>query len=275
MKEKDLRRTSAYRGTTLDEEQELETEKNYAESDFVTPDDDTDAEENEMNTDVDFAHNSVLETEDEYEPFISVQYNHEIKNFTKEEAVNLIQKALHTESLRKKLEYAAAINGMDVNSLINNIVMAPEKEYRKHLEDLYGEDSEDVEIGMQIFREKQSEKYKEIMADNESNIDMENRENEEKSVNSRLAKEYLILKKEIPDAPEYSELPSEVIIEAANGNTDLYSAYLRYLYNEKRKIDAAKKTNETAATASTGAMRSGGENMSSADRNFLSGLWQK
>ncbi len=257
--------------TILDESQEY-TQEDYAESEFDTPDKDTAAEKD---ADIDLAHSTVSSKKNVLEPFVSVQYNHKNRDFTKEEAINFIQKGMHTESLRNKLEYVAAAQGTDVNALVEKLVSAPENEHRRYLESLYGKDSMDVEIGMQIFREKQSENYKKIMAERENSIEIENRKKEEKSVISRLANEYIMLKNEVPDAPEYSELPSEVIIEAAEGKRDLYSAYLRYMYKEKMKIDAAKKTQESAASASTGAMKSGGDNSSAMDRNFLSGLWQK
>ena len=100
---------------------------------------------------------------------------------------------------------------------------------------------------------------------------MENKNN----INSRLADEYLYLKQQIPDAPQYSELPDDVIVEAANGKRDLFSAYLCYLHKEKVKISAAQKTQEAAQTASAGKMNSIGDNTSLLEQGFLSGLWSK
>ena len=257
--------------TILDESQEY-TQEDYAESEFDTPDNEAKAE---GDTDTDIARGTASSKKNVSEPFVSVQYNHKNRDFTKEEAINFIQKGMHTEGLRNKLEYIAAAQGTDVNALVDKLVSAPENAHRRYLEGLYGKDSKDVEIGMDIFRAKQSENYKKIMAERQDSIETENRKEEEKSVVSRLAGEYLMLKNEVPDAPEYSELPSEVIIEAAEGKRDLCSAYLRYMYKEKMKIDAAKKTQKSAASASTGAMKSGGDNSSAMDRGFLSGLWQK
>jgi hypothetical protein len=130
-----------------------------------------------------------------------------------------------------------------------------------------------VEIGMAIYREKQSDEYKRLMSESENSIENEERN---KSVNSRLADEYMNLKAEMPEAPEYSDLPDSVIIEAAEGKRDLYSAYLRYLHKEKVKIDAAKNTQQAATTASSGKMgQNSSDSMNSTDRNFLSGLWEK
>lgn len=237
---------------------------------IVTPDNNNFIEQDVMrDTDANLAQKSVSEKASE--PFVSVQYNHKNRDFTKEEAINFIQKGMHTEALRAKLEYLAKSQGMDVNSLVEEIVTAPEISYRRHLEELYGKDSPDVEIGMKIYREKQSDEYKKIMQESENSI---KNEEKTKSVISRLADEYMKLKAEMPNAPEYSDLPNSVIREAAEGKVDLYSAYLRYLYKEKIRIDAAKKTQDAATTASSGAMgQNSADNITSAERNFLSGLW--
>ena len=216
---------------------------------------------------------SASEKPETNEPFISVQYNHKKRDFTKQEAINYKQKGMHTEALRTKLEYLAKKQGTDVNSIVERIVMAPENEYRRHLEEMYGKDSPDVEIGMAIYRERQSDDYKKMIGEHENSVrEQKNTE----SINTRLANEYMTLKSEMPDAPDYSELPDSVIMDAAKGNRDLYSAYLHYLNKERMKIDAANKTSESANAASLGKMSTNdGGNMNSTDRKFLSGLWQK
>ena len=204
--------------------------------------------------------------------FLTVQYNHESRGLSRDEAVSLAQKGLHYDTLHGKLDYVASLQGIDVNTFVERLVKAPEEAHRKHLEELYGEDSSDVEIGMNIFREKQSADYKKIIADREAAA--KNREAEEhQSTLSRLAEEYRELKAEIADAPEYSALPDEVIREAASGKRDLYSAYLRHLHKESRKVNAAKQTAATAEAAAAGSMDSDSENVSSAEQQFLAGLW--
>ncbi len=207
------------------------------------------------------------------EPFITVQYNHKNRDFTKEEAINFIQKGMHTESLRSKLEYLAREQKTDINSLVDNLISGPETQYRKRLESLYGVGSEEVEIGMKIYRQQQSEEYKNII----ENLEAAKRyDDTKKCVNSRLADEYLYLKQQIPEAPEYSALPDSVILEAANGRRDLFSAYLCHLHEEKEKIDAAKKSKDAASTASLGEMGNCGNDFAnSLERDFVVGLWSK
>ncbi len=195
---------------------------------------------------------------------------------SKEAAIELIQKGLHTESLRNKLEYAAESQGLDVNEFVDRIASAPEKAYKNYLEKMYGKGSPEIEIGMEIYRKKQSDKYKKFFEEREKSIELQKECERKQNVNLRLADEYLALKANMPDAPEYGKLPNSVIIEAAEGKRDLYSAYLHYLYNEKLKIDAAQKTEAAATNASAGTMKNkSGDNTSSADRNFLSGLWSR
>ena len=255
---------------------ETKTDVANCEESTVIPDGEQPQEESiTRDTDANRAQISVSEKTDVNEPFISVQYNHQKRDLSKEEAIGFIQKGMHTESLRAKLDSVAALHGVDVNTMVDMIVSAPENAYRKHLEQLYGKNSKDVDIGMEIYRQKQSKEYKNIVTQRENNI-IKNEQKEIQSVNSRLADEYIMLKSEIPDAPEYGKLPDSVIIEAAEGKRDLYSAYLCYLHKEKMNIDAAKKTQTSAALASSGTMKSGGgDKMSSAGISFLSGLWSK
>ncbi|MBR6502283.1 MAG: hypothetical protein IKT42_02465 [Clostridia bacterium] len=249
--------------TILDDSSEKENDFDDIDE-IITPDEESQYTENQQQD---------KENESTNEPFVSVQYNHKNRDFTKEEAIQFIQKGMHTENLRTKLEYLAKSQGVDVNTLVDKIVTAPENEHRNRLEMLYGKDSENVEIGMAIFRQKQSEEYKKLMGEHEKSV--EKQENI-KNVNLRLADEYITLKTEIPNAPQYSELPDSVIIDAASGNRDLYSAYLHYLNKEKIKIEAANKTKEAANAASTGKMgTSSGNNLNSTERKFLSGLWQR
>ncbi len=207
------------------------------------------------------------------EPFVTVRYNHENRDLTREQTVTYAQKGIHMEALHTKLGCLAASLDMDVDAFVDRLVKAPEDAHRKHLEELYGKDSEDVEIGMEIFRKKQSADYEKLLSE-KSKQQSERERLEEKSVQSRLAEQYRELKREIPDTPDFAHLPDSVITEAASGKRDLFSAYLRYLYSENKKIDAANKSQQAAAEASAGSKaQTGADDMSSFDRGFLDGIW--
>lgn len=253
--------------------EQIDTDSDSCE--IITPNDETSIGDGiTSDAEMTLAQNAIQKDKGETVPFVTVQYNHKSRDFTKEEAIQLIQKGMHTEALRAKLEYLAKAQNTDVNTMVEKIISAPEAAYRAHLEKLYGKDSDDVEIGMQIYREKQSKEYKDIINSNEKTREYENNKN---NINSRLADEYLYLKQQIPNAPQYSELPSSVIIEAVNGKRDLFSSYLCYLHQEQTKINAAQKTQDAAKSASSGAMGngSGDINKSTLDKDFLHGLWSK
>lgn len=242
--------------------------------DIITPDD-NESIESDVTRDANPQFTQELASEEKAveEPFVSVQYNHKNRDFTKQEAINLIQKGMHTEALRTKLEYLAKTRGTDINTLVDTLVSAPENAYKMHLEKLYGEGHPNVDIGMKIYREEQSDTYKKIMSEEENSAKVKQ---ETENTNSRLAEEYIELKNQFPNAPEYSALPDSVIMEAVQGKRDLYSAYLCYLHQEKMKIDAENKTREASKTASSGKMsNTGADFISSAERSFLSGLWSK
>lgn len=252
---------------TSEENEDMENE----ERSVVTPDNDEPTEESVARDEDAQAPSS--EEKSASEPFVSVQYNHKNRNFTKEEAIKYIQKGMHTENLRAKLEYLAQRQGVDINTLVERMVSGHEMLYRDHLEKMFGKDSPDVDIGMQIYKQKQSDEYKKIMFESEA----DNQKHEKyENLNLRLADEYMTLKAEIPEAPEYSDLPDSVIIEAAEGKRDLFSAYLCYLYKEKKKVEAARESQMAASMASSGKMAvDAGNEMTSSDRNFLLGLWSK
>lgn len=205
-------------------------------------------------------------------PFITVRYNHEDRGLSQDEAITLAQKGLHYDTLHGKLDYVASLQGIDVNTLVERLVTAPEEAHKKHLEELYGEDSEDVKIGMNIFREKQTENYKKFVADREKAA-QEKTENEQKTTQSRLAEEFIELQQEFPEVAEFKDLPDSVIREAAGGKRDLISCYLKYLHTENKRIKAAEDTAAAASKSSAGSMSSAGGEISNEERQFLDGIW--
>ena len=76
------------------------------ENDIVTPND-RDLSDEDVMRDVEGRVAQRSASENVSEPFVSVQYNHKNRDFTKQEAINFIQKGMHTEALRTKLEYLA------------------------------------------------------------------------------------------------------------------------------------------------------------------------
>lgn len=206
----------------------------------------------------------------ENKTFMTLRYNHEDVPLSEDEARRLAQLGKRYEAVYDRLDYGAALSGKSVDKFVDDLISVPENEYRKHLEEMYGEGSEDVEIGMNIWREKQKADYRKVLESRRK--EAEQAENEKKEdTRSRLADEYIELKGDIPDAPEYNALPDSVIAEAASGKRDLLSAYLRYMHKEKKQIDVAQKTEEAAKSASTGQMNSEADKDDSLIDAFIKG----
>ena len=205
--------------------------------------------------------------------FLKVRYNHEDRDLNEDEARELAQKGIKYQSTIDKLDYAAALSGKTVKELVDEIVAKPEAEYRAKLEEMYGDDTESIEIGMRIYREQNKADYQKLLDTRAAEAAAET-ERAKKDISERLADEYIELKAEFPDAPEYEKLPDSVIRDAAGGKRDLLSAYLLWLRKQEKQIDAAKKAEEAAQSAGAGNMKSSGDTETFADL-FTAGVWQK
>ena len=211
------------------------------------------------------------QTGDAQTSFLKIRFNHEDRDLTESEAREFAQKGIKYQSTMDMLEYAAAMSGKPVKEYIQEIVSKPENEYRAKLQEMYGEDSEEVEIGMNVYRAKHKADYQKFL-DNMKAEEEQAAEKEKTDIRTRLADEYIELKSDVPDAPEYAQLPDSVIKEAATGKRDLLSAYLRWERKEKAKIEAAKKAEETANNATAGGMKSSENENASLVDEFTKGL---
>lgn len=211
-------------------------------------------------------------------PFMTVRYNHEDRALSEDEARQFAQIGIQYENTKKgifsKLDYAAALKGVSVDKLVEEMISIPEKEQREKLMEMYGDDEESVEIGMRIYREKQQADYQKVLDARADEAQKAEEQNKEK-ISSRLADEYISLKAEIPEVPEYEKLPDSVIRDAASGKRDLLSAYLLWLRKQEKQIDAAKKTEEAASTASAGQMKTQENNSNALGDVFSAGVWGK
>lgn len=179
-------------------------------------------------------------------PYMTIQYNHEDKALTQEEAVLMAQKGYAYDDLYSKLHRAAALQGKDVKSFIDSFEKAQDEAYRAELEAKFGDDTETIESLMELYNSKKESTVKAA----QSELDRQNQEKQTK-LEQRLAAEFIELQKEFPDVKDFASLPKSVKSQAAEGR-NLYDAYLRYLHTEKKKIDAANASAEAAKKASGG-----------------------
>ena len=204
----------------------------------------------------------------EVAPFMTIQYNHEDRHLTQEEAVTLAQKGVAYDDIYKTISRAAALKGTDVKTFIKSFEKAQDDAYREELIAKYGEDDmETVDSLMELYNQK---KESTIKAAEEA--EAQKQKEQQTTLESRLADEFIRLQQEFPEVEKFEALPKSVVSAAAKGQ-DLLSAYLLYQHTENKKAEAAKKTAEAAKNASGGSMSSTPETSSSISEAFIRGLY--
>lgn len=73
-------------------------------------------------------------------------------------------------------------------------------------------------------------------------------------VTDRLAEEFLTLAEEFPQLSRPADLPDEVLDTAAQEGIPLLDAYLRYRWQEEKKVAAATNSRVHAAQCSAGSL---------------------
>ena len=76
-------------------------------------------------------------------------------------------------------------------------------------------------------------------------------------VTGRLAADFLLLAEEFPQLQSPAQLPDVVLDTAATENIPLLDAYLRYRWQEEKKVLAAEAKREQAAKQSAGSLSVG------------------
>ena len=200
------------------------------------------------------------------EPFLSIQYNHEIKGLSREEAASLAQKGIYYQGVYDKLDYVATQMDTDVDTLVENLLKKQEDGYRQSLVDKLGEDSDLIDGLMQVYRNNQKEKYDKAVADRKTKT--------ETAMTSRLADEFVELRAEFPELEEFKDLPDTVKKKAAEG-MNLTAAFLLYKHNENKRIAAAQDSAIAAEKASAGSASSAGDVSDPVVDAFMSGLLRR
>lgn len=193
---------------------------------------------------------------------LPITYNHENRNLTREEAVKYAQIGLNFEEggikaeivkpLLRKLDYLAAQSDTTVEALVEEMLNSGEQRYREELIDKYGEDETVIEDLMRVYHEKQKAKYDKVLADRKAAEETQANDTRVK-LETRLADEFISLKKEFPELTEFTALPDEVKLSAAGGKS-LAEAYFRYLHTENAKIKANNISAQNAAESTAGSL---------------------
>ena len=200
-------------------------------------------------------------------PFLTIQFNHEDKCLTEEEAITLAQKGMAYDAVYNPVARAAALKGMDVKSFIESFEKAEDDAYRAELEAKHGDDIDTINGLMELYQSKKDDKVK------AAELEAKRQEQERKNtLESRLADEFIELQKEFPEVEQFGDLPKSVKSAAANGQ-NLLSEYLRFKHSEAKKAEAAKAAAEAAKNASTGNMSTVEGHISAMDA-LMSGLYR-
>ena len=184
-------------------------------------------------------------------PFLEIQYNHEKRGLSREEAVSFAQKGIYYEGTYNTLERVATLKGQSVEEFLNGIETAQDEAHRQELLAKFGDDSDTVEKMMELYHINK-QKTLDTAKENRKQAAAE----AEQSVNQRIANEFAEMKNgDFPELTEYSALPDEVKQAALKGMS-LSHAYLKYMHKENKKIAAAKESAAEADKRTTGSMES-------------------
>lgn len=88
-------------------------------------------------------------------------------------------------------------------------------------------------------------------------------------ITHRLTEEFAALRREFPELKSPEQLPPEVL-EAAQGQAPLLDAYLRFRWQEEKRVRAEAARRQAAAESAVGSLLQGGEPVQPEQDAFLS-----
>lgn len=200
--------------------------------------------------------------------FLEIKFFKENIMLSKAEAKNLAEIGKRYSGIREKLERVSALKGQTVDEFIDGLESAQDEAYRRSLEEKFGEDEDTINKMMELYNIN-----KQKTLDNAKANQRAAAEQEEQTINERLANEFIEMKNgDFPELTEFKDLPEEVKRAAFEG-LSLSHAYLKHMHNENKKIAAEKASQEAAAKKSTGSMASDKEDVNTSTSALLKGLW--
>lgn len=199
------------------------------------------------------------------EAFLTIKYNKEDVPLSKEEAVKLAQQGKHYFD---KLDYIASIKNCSIDDILKRMAREIDDKKRDELVEEFGDDEETINLYLEKFHNENKEKYEKAIADRKLA-----EEEKEKNRISEIGDEFIKLQKDFPELKAVSDLPKEVMKEAAN--MSLEHAYLKYLYKENKKSAEAIKIQQEAENQSTGSMASDNNSSDNSADEFVKGIWSR
>lgn len=189
------------------------------------------------------------------EPFtIPVQFNHESRDLTVEEAQLYAQKGMKFDELTPtldKLRMLASETGKSVPEMVEALVTARENALKERLLQEAGGNESVAERLMELEMQKRKAAFETVKA-NEATAE----KNARQETVERLAAEFAELKAEHPEYGEFKDVPKAVVNDAIRNKIPLKYAHAHYFAQQHKKIEQNKASQARAAAASVGSQAS-------------------
>ena len=168
------------------------------------------------------------------EAYLTTVFNHEARQFGRDEAEQLVQIGLYSKPHIDRLKYLAKLTGeAGVKELLNRLI----DEGEKKLTDDISEKVFDPQLAKQIADERIAN-LRGALSDDEQNQSATEAKDD---INRRLAEEFLELQREFPQTEDFGALPQWVKEKSAIDGVPLVYAYAMHLCQEQKKISAAEE----------------------------------
>lgn len=212
---------------------------------------------------------------------LSLQFNHEEIKVPKGEAVRLAQYGLFLEKLGKEysadvkeimadLDYYATLQNKSVKDLVRELVNGVENSYREELTFSLGEDNPLIDEMVELRKTKNRKFYADAVNER-AEKERQAAENAEKTASARIAEQFEELRETFPDIDTVEKIPDTVLKRALQSG-DLEKEMLRYERAERKKVEAAKASEEKNNKQNIGSAQS--PNAESGTMSaFMAGLW--
>lgn len=186
---------------------------------------------------------------------IPIQYKHEARELTLEEAQDFAQKGLRYDEIAPtldKLRFLAAANDKEISEMVDALVESQDKKlYDSIMEECYG----DEKLAKRLFEVEKAQRQAKYESARQQETAAEQKAKEDLA--KRLADDFVELQEEFPDITEFSGLPQQVVDTAVKKGISLTDAYLRHQHAENKKITAARTAQEQAAKVAAGPQSAG------------------
>lgn len=193
-------------------------------------------------------------------PFLTVNYNKQHKDLTREEAQFLAKKGMKWDAFMdtyNELTMLAEESGHDsAAKFVRALMQSRENVELQRLINELGEGKE--ALAKEILETRRAERKSKFKGVEER--EREAAEAEQATREQTLAAQFTELQEEFPEYTSLDKVPKAVRTLAERKDISLLDAALRYQRSENRRIQAEEKKQQEAAKASTGSLKSEPEN---------------